>query len=79
MNQVQDSGYRCPVQLRRILECMRRFCQVDFFGRPVFPVGLIIGEGKDAVHLTPDLARKVIANLEAKKGRQKSVDIPDEP
>lgn len=58
--QVPVSRWSCPPQARRLLQVLKEFGFADFFGRPQFPYGIVIGEGPDAVHITPAVARELI-------------------
>ena len=53
--------------VRRILRELDTKAGARFYGRPEFPNGIIIGEGKDAIHLTPDQLSKLMRLLEKKK------------
>lgn len=78
MSTVKSSGFQCPAQIRRILETLRRYSQIDLYGRPQFPVGLVIGEGTEQVHITPEKAKDLLALLEqrsSKKPAQKTLDM----
>lgn len=74
--EVPVSGWKCPPQFRRLFEVLRLFGGADFYGRPQFPQGLVIGEGADAVHLTPEVAREILERRK-KAPAEKLVDKQD--
>lgn len=55
-----------PPQYRRVLNTMSRL-GLSLFGRPQFPRGLIVGEGKNAIHLTPERLQRVLDAIELTK------------
>ena len=73
-NVVPVSPFPCPPQMRRILDTLLRFSQVDLFGRPQFPKGLIIGEHPNAAHITPDVAQALVDLLQKTGAKTKTID-----